>query len=93
MNYILSEYISSASSLAKYQKLEDGTFAGTIPACRGVIAFAATAEDCEREVHSVLEEWLLLSLKLGHPLPIIAGTDVAQVGTHDQPSSRCDRFD
>ena len=32
--YILSEYVQQAMSQAVYDKLEDGTFAGRIPACR-----------------------------------------------------------
>jgi hypothetical protein len=87
MNYILSEYISSALRLAKYEKLEDSTFAGTIPACRGVIAFAATAEDREREVHCVLEEWLLLGLRLGHRLPVVAGIDLNLDARHAKVES------
>lgn len=69
--YILSEYIDQAMSQAEYDKLEDGTFAGRIPSCKGVIAFATTLRECEHELRSTLEDWTLLGLKLGHPLPVI----------------------
>jgi predicted RNase H-like HicB family nuclease len=40
--FILSEYVQSAMAKANYDKLDDGTFSGKIPACRGVIAFGRT---------------------------------------------------
>jgi len=61
---------------AIYDKLEDGSFVGRIPTCEGVIAFGATLRQCEKELRSTLEDWILLGLKLGHPLPIIAGIDL-----------------
>ncbi len=39
--YILSDYLDRALAQAEYDKLEDGTFFGRIPACKGVVAFAA----------------------------------------------------
>jgi predicted RNase H-like HicB family nuclease len=63
---------------AVYDKLEDGTFAGKIPSCPGVVAFAETLRDCEAELHSVLEDWLLVGLKLKHVLPVIDGIDLNQ---------------
>ena len=42
VQYILSNYLDRAMSQAEYDKLEDGTFAGRVPPCLGVIAFAAT---------------------------------------------------
>ena len=57
---------------ATYEKLDDGTYAGRIPQCKGVIAFETTLRKCEDELHSTLEDWILLGLKLGHPLPVIA---------------------
>jgi predicted RNase H-like HicB family nuclease len=53
-------------------KLEDGTFSGRTPSCKGVVAFGSTLRDCEEELHSTLEDWILAGLKLGHPLPVIA---------------------
>lgn len=74
--YILSEYVEQAMSAALYDKLEDGTFSGKIPSCRGVIAFRSTLRECEEELRSTLEDWILVGLKLGHPLPIIGNIDL-----------------
>jgi predicted RNase H-like HicB family nuclease len=56
---------------AVYDKLEDGTFAGRISPCKGVIAFGPTLRECEDELRSALEDWILVGLKLGHTLPVI----------------------
>jgi len=66
--FILTDYISLAMAQAVYDKLEDGAFAGRIPVCPGVIAFADTLRRCEEELRSTLEDWLLLGLRMGHPL-------------------------
>jgi predicted RNase H-like HicB family nuclease len=76
IRYILSEYVEKVMAQAVYDKLEDGTFAGRIPPCKGVVAFGKTLRECEDELHSTLEDWILVGLKLGHPLPVIGGIDL-----------------
>ncbi|RCJ17761.1 hypothetical protein A6S26_30180 [Nostoc sp. ATCC 43529] len=73
---MLSDYVDRAIAQAIYDKLEDGTFTGKIPACKGVIAFASTLRECENELRSTLEDWILLGLKLGHSLPVIDNIDL-----------------
>jgi len=74
--YILSEYVQQAMAGATYDKLEDGTYGGRIPACEGVVAFGGSLRECEAELQSVLEDWILLGLRLAHPLPVVAGIDL-----------------
>jgi predicted RNase H-like HicB family nuclease len=74
--YILSEYLERAMAQAEYDKLEDGTFSGRIASCKGVVAFGSTLRECEDELRSTLEDWLLVGLKLGHTLPVIDGIDL-----------------
>lgn len=69
--YILSDYLETALAQAEYDKLEDNTFFGRIPSCKGVVAFAATLRDCESQLRSTLEDWVLVGLKLGHSLPVL----------------------
>jgi len=76
LRYVLSDYLEQALAQAVYDKLEDGTFSGRIPACPGVVAFGPSLSECEHELRSTLEEWILLGLKLGHPLPVIGGIDL-----------------
>lgn len=81
--FILTDYVSQALSRAVYDKLDNGTFAGRIPACSGVIAFGKTLSKCEAELRSTLEDWILVGLKLGHPLPIISGIDLNKEPQHE----------
>jgi predicted RNase H-like HicB family nuclease len=74
--FIFTDYIEQAMTLAIYDKLEDGTFVGRIPQCQGVIAFASTLRQCEDELRSTLEDWILVGLKLKHPLPVVADIDL-----------------
>lgn len=81
--YILSEYVEQAMAQAVYDKLEDDTFVGRIPSCKGVVAFGSTLRECEDELHSTLEDWILVGLKLGHYLPVISDIDLNRVPTHE----------
>ncbi len=74
--YVLSDYVEQAMAQAIFDKLEDGTFAGRIPACQGVVAFGRSLRDSESELQSTLEDWILLGLRLGHPLPVLGGIDL-----------------
>ncbi len=76
VKFTLSDYINQALASAVYDKLEDGTFSGRIPACKGVIAFGSSLRECEDELRSTLEDWLLVGLKMKHPIPVIDGIDL-----------------
>ena len=80
---ILTGYIESALSQAEYDKLEDDTFSGRIPGCKGVIAFGNSLRECEHELQSTLEDWVLVGLKLGHELPVIDGYDLNKEPTDE----------
>ena len=45
---------------------EDGVFVAECP----------TLRQCEQELRSTLEDWLLLGFHLGHTLPVVAGIDL-----------------
>ena len=83
VRFVLTEYVSLLMGQAAYDKLEDGTFAGRIPQCKGVLAFGATLRECEDELRSTLEDWILVGLKLGHPLPVIAEIDLNKEPIHE----------
>ena len=71
----MSKYVEKVMAQAVYDKLEDGTFVGRMPPCKGVVAFGKTLRECEDELHSTLEDWILVGLKLGHPLPVIGNVE------------------
>ena len=74
--YVLSEYVEEALAQAAFERLEDGSYAGRIPPCAGVVAFGTSLRECENELRSTLEDWILVGLQLKHPLPVIAGIDL-----------------
>lgn len=73
---ILSAYITRAMEEAEYEKFDDGTFGATIPSCLGVVAFGETLRECDAELRSTLEDWVLVGLRLGDPLPTIGGINL-----------------
>jgi predicted RNase H-like HicB family nuclease len=81
--FILTDYVESAMATALYERFEDGSYGGRIPACTGVVAFGATRDGCERELRSVLEDWLLVGLKLGHTLPPVGGIDLSRAPAYE----------
>jgi len=83
IRYILTDYVNQQLAQAVYDKLEDGTFSGRIPSCKGVVAFGSTLRDCEEELHSTLEDWILVGLKLNHPLPVIAKINLNTTPTYE----------
>ena len=70
---MLTEYINAALTLAQYEVLEDHTIYAEIPGLDGVYANANTVDECCSELRSVLEDWIVLGLHMGHRLPSIGG--------------------
>ena len=63
---MITRYIESAMSLARYEELEDdGSVYGEIPGFDGVYANTDSMESCRTELREVLEEWILLRLSRG----------------------------
>ena len=73
---MLTDYIREAMRLAHYELMENGRFFATVPPLEGLWAEEVTLEKCREELHSTLEDWLLLGLQLGHEIPVIAGIDL-----------------
>ena len=76
IRFILSEYLAGALAYSEYDKLEDGTYAGRIPICPGVLAFGVSLRECQDELRSTLEDWIWVGVKLNHALPIVDGIDL-----------------
>ncbi len=74
--HVLSDYVAEALAEAAFEKLEDESYAGRIPSYTGVVAFGTTLRECENELRSTLEDWILVGLQLKHPLPVIQGIDL-----------------
>ena len=78
VRYALSDNIHEALAISEIEQLEDGTYVGKVPNCQGVIAFGDTLSECQTQLRSTLEDWILVGLKLGHILPVITGIDLNQ---------------
>jgi predicted RNase H-like HicB family nuclease len=81
--FIITEYIENLLALAEYDKLEDGSFTGRIPSCKGVISFGNTLKECQDELRSTLEDWILVGIKLGHSLPVVGKINLNKKPTYD----------
>jgi len=76
---VLTDYVDAGMRRVSVKPLEDGSFAGRIPGCLGLLAFADTPESCIDELRSTFEDWILVGLKFGDPLPILDGIDLNEV--------------
>ena len=76
---MLTEYIAAAMRKAKYEILEDdGSYYGEIPGFQGVYANTDSLKECEEELESVLEDWIMIGLRFGDPMPEIDGLRVRE---------------
>jgi predicted RNase H-like HicB family nuclease len=74
---MFTAYINAAMKKAHYEILpnNEGYF-GKIEDLQGVWSNADSLEACREELKEVLEEWILLGIKMGHTIPIINGIDL-----------------
>lgn len=76
---MLEEYIAEAMKQAHYELIEDEEpFYGEIPSLAGVWATGKTLEECRENLKSVLEEWIVLSLRKGLELPELNGISIKE---------------
>nr|QNO47397.1 hypothetical protein FLPANLNF_00016 [Methanosarcinales archaeon ANME-2c ERB4] len=72
------KYAHAAMEKTRYEILpEDGTFYAEIPGFGGVYANSGTLESCRDELEEVLEEWVLLRIRLNLLLPVVDGIGLA----------------
>ena len=68
---MISQYVGQALARAQYRLLEDGSFAATVRGLRGVVATGATLEACRQQLSEVTEEWVLVRIARGLPVPAL----------------------
>jgi len=73
---MITKYLREAMHRGKYKILEDGTYYGWIEELPGVWAIAGSLEECREELGSVVEDWLLLGLRLRHNIPSLGDVDL-----------------
>ena len=63
---MIHEYLQAAMAKAVFKRIENPEpVFGEIPPCPGVWATGNTVEECRQELQEVLEEWILLGIRLG----------------------------
>ena len=73
---MLTEYIELAMSQACIEKGEDGLYIATIPGFQGPWSYGKTPEEARRDLRSVFEVWLILSLRDDDELPEMDGVSL-----------------
>ena len=73
----LTEYIDAAMATARYKILADKNHFGEIPGFRGVWGYGKTSKQCRVVLREVLEDWLVVKLRCGDPLPSVRGKRLA----------------
>ena len=75
---MFAEYIAAALERAVYKTLEgeEEPIFVSVPDLPGAWATGKTIEEARRELIGVIEEWVLLGIRLGHPIPSIGGRTI-----------------
>lgn len=69
---MFAEYIAAALQRAEYKIIEsDEPVFVSVPGLNGAWATGKTIEEARAELIEVIEEWLVLGIKLGHTIPAI----------------------
>ncbi len=77
---MILEYINAALEHASYEIIEDDEpYYGEIPELPGVFATGRTLEECRRNLAGVIDEWLIIRLRRGLPIPPVAGRTVGEI--------------
>ena len=77
---MILEYITAALEHARYEIIEDDEpYYGEIPELPGVFATSRTLEGCRRTLAGVIDEWLIIRLRRGLPIPPIGGRTVGEI--------------
>ncbi len=79
---MLTQYIRAAMHEAHYELMENGRYFATVPSCPGLWAEGATLEESRDELESTLEDWILLKVRFGDTMPVIAGVDINPQPVH-----------
>jgi predicted RNase H-like HicB family nuclease len=75
---IVDNYVCAAMKHAFLERVDDA-FAATVPEAFGVVALAATEQDCLADLRARLEDWVCVSRSNGFALPVIEGIDLNSV--------------
>jgi predicted RNase H-like HicB family nuclease len=74
---MLTRYVQAALARAHYEMIQDAEpFYGEVPGLEGVWATGPTLEACRANLSEAVEDWLLLSVAKGLPIPTLDGVEL-----------------
>ncbi|AKB36464.1 hypothetical protein MSSAC_1874 [Methanosarcina siciliae C2J] len=78
---MLIQYIHAALERAQYEIIDDEEpYYGEVPELEGVWATGKTLEECRRNLEEVIDEWIVIRLRNGLPLPRIGDHIIKEPG-------------
>ena len=75
---MLTAYIAAAMRYATIREGNDGTYFGSIelPGFEGVWSNEEDSGEALKDLRGTLEDWVLLSIRLNHRLPVVDSIDL-----------------
>jgi predicted RNase H-like HicB family nuclease len=71
------EYLNAAMKKARFERMENGDYFGSIPGFDGLWANGHTREDAARDLYSALDGWIDVHLRVGRQsIPTVEGVDL-----------------
>ena len=71
------EYLNAAMKKARFERMENGDYFGSIDGFHGLWANGHTREDAARDLYSALDGWIDVHLRIGRQsIPAIEGIDL-----------------
>jgi predicted RNase H-like HicB family nuclease len=78
---MLIQYIQAALEHAKYEIIADEeSYYGEVSELQGVWASGRTLEECRKNLEEVIDEWIILRLRKGLPIPSIENFTIETAG-------------
>ena len=78
---MLIKYIHDALEHAKYEIIDDEEpYYGEVPELQGVWASGKTLEECRKNLEEVIDEWIIIRLRKGLPIPLIENLNIETTG-------------
>lgn len=74
---MITEYIEAALARATYEIIQDEEpYYGEVPDLQGVWASGKTLEECRSNLAETIEDWVLLSVARGMPIPALGEASI-----------------
>jgi hypothetical protein len=73
---MITRYITQALRRARCRQVDGGLFCATVQGLHGVVATGTNLEACRDQLAEVAEEWVLVRVARGLPVPRLGGVTV-----------------